>query len=75
MDLAPDNVVGSLSLARATNTYGAFERIHKHGHPIAFPGHYDVHKYSEISAKYLNSGVYASDIRELVILNTIIDKK
>lgn len=27
MDLAPDNVVGSLSLARATNTYDAFKRI------------------------------------------------
>lgn len=72
MDLARNNVVGSLSLARATNTHGAFERIHKHGRAIAFPGHYDVHKYSEISAKYLNSGVHASDTRELVILNTIM---
>jgi len=63
MDLTPNNVVGSLSLASATNTYDVFECIHKHGRPIA--GHHDVYKYSEISTKYLNSETYASETRNL----------
>lgn len=56
MDLTTDNVVGSLSLARATTTYDVYSNgIHKHGRLIAFPLLRDVHKYPEISAKYLNT--------------------